>query len=152
MKLHDIVEMVEVILRVPTYAFMVGSLNPSGNLTSRISRLKGDPVAAAINSTSFSFMAAIAWQRSSIRISLCLLGATSEIAHSIYVFIIALLSWDNTCLISCSFNLRVRHRSLFGASALILRQYLFMKLLIQSTRSSPCSLWSSHSHLETIPV
>ena len=55
---------------------MVGSLNPFGNLASRISRLKGDLVTAAINSTSFSFMAAIARRKSSIKISPCPLRAT----------------------------------------------------------------------------
>ena len=61
----------------PSYAFMAGSLNHSNNLASRIFRLKGDPVATVINSTSFSFMIAIVRWRSSIRISPCLLGATS---------------------------------------------------------------------------
>ena len=56
---------------------MVGSLNPYGNLASHISRLKVDLVATAINSTSFSFMAAIAQRRSSIGISPYLLRAIS---------------------------------------------------------------------------
>ena len=80
MKLHEIVEVVEVILRSDSllYTFMVGSLNLFGNLASRISRLKGDPVVTAINSASFSFMATIAQRRSSIRISHRLLRKTSE--------------------------------------------------------------------------
>ena len=55
---------------------MVESLNLSGNLSSYISRLKGDPVVAAISSTSFSFIVTIAQQSSSIRISPCPLGET----------------------------------------------------------------------------
>ena len=61
----------------PSYALMARSLNPSSSLALHISRLKGYPVVDAINSTSFSFMTSIAWRRSSIRISPCLLGSTS---------------------------------------------------------------------------
>ena len=57
---------------------MAGCLNPYGNLVSRISRLKDDRIATAINSTSFSFMAMIARWRSSIGISPCLPGTISR--------------------------------------------------------------------------
>ena len=56
---------------------MAGSLNHFGNLTSRISRLKGDPITTAINSISFSFMAVIVRRKSSIRITPCPMGGTS---------------------------------------------------------------------------
>ena len=77
------------------------------------------------------------------------------IAQSICAFFVvlflelALLSWDNTYSRNCSFNLCIRRRAIFGAHALIMRQYLFKELLIQSASSSSCSLWSSRSYLET---
>ena len=61
----------------PSYTLMVGSLNPSGNMASRISWLKGDPIAAVINSLSFSSMETITWRRSLIGISLCPLELAS---------------------------------------------------------------------------
>ena len=49
---------------------MAKSLNPSSSLAYHISRLKGDPVAVVINSTSLSFMFVIVRRRSLIGISL----------------------------------------------------------------------------------
>ena len=54
-----------------SYALIPGSLNPSSSLALCTSWLKGDPVAVANNSTSFSFMAAMARCKSSIRIPPC---------------------------------------------------------------------------------
>ena len=44
-------------------------------------------------------------------------------------------------------QLRAHCRALFGACNLILRQYLFKELLIQSACLSSCSLWSLHFYL-----
>ena len=49
----------------PLYALMFGSLNPFGNSASRISLLKGEPLAAATTSSSCSSIATIAHCRSS---------------------------------------------------------------------------------------
>ena len=62
----------------PLYALIARSLNPSGSFALRTSWLKGDPMAAAINSTSFSFMAEMARRKSSIRISPWPLGANTN--------------------------------------------------------------------------
>ena len=62
----------------PSYALMVESLNPLSSFASRISLMKGDPVAFGISSSSFSFMAAITRGSSSIGISPYPLEATSS--------------------------------------------------------------------------
>ena len=58
------------IIRLDSWKFV-----PFGNLASRTSWLKGDPVATAITSMSFSFMVAMAQYKSSTGIPPCPLEA-----------------------------------------------------------------------------
>ena len=63
--------MVKMVLgvRFSSYVVIAESLNISSNIALRTSWLKGDLVVAAINSMSFSFMAAMARRKSSTEIS-----------------------------------------------------------------------------------
>ena len=54
----------------------IQELKPFGNLASRISQLKGNPITSTINSSSFSSMATIVRWKSSIGMSLCPLELT----------------------------------------------------------------------------